>query len=157
EVAADDRHRTVRVVTETEDEPVGETRSAAVHDVAPSGHPDRDAPLRAREDRRAVDAMVLPGVVDERFAPGQAQHLDSVFPAWSPALDVLVERLVLDEVPPDADTKSEAAVREQVDLGRLLRDQRRLPLGENEDGGDELQRAGYRRDETEEHERLVEG
>ena len=45
------------------------------------------------------------------------------------------ERLVLDGVPADAEAEAEAPAREHVDLGRLLREQRRLPLGQDDDAG----------------------
>ena len=65
------------------------------------------------------------------------------------------ERVVLHRVPADADAESEAAFAQDVDLGRLLRHERGLPLREDDHAGDqlELRDAG---EEAEQHERLVE-
>ena len=46
-------------------------------------------------------------------------------------------------------------MREQIDLGGLLRDERGLPLRQDDDAGDELERRD-RGEVAEEHERLVE-
>ena len=69
--------------------------------------------------------------------------------------NVLAERLVLDRVPADADAEAEPAAGEQVDLGRLLGDERGLALRQDDDPGDELELRA-RGEVAEQHERLVE-
>ena len=49
------------------------------------------------------------------------------------------ERVVLELVPADAEPESETTAAEQVDLGRLLGQQRRLALRPDQDGGGEGQ------------------
>ena len=56
---------------------------------------------------------------------------------------------------PIPDSEAEPAAGEQVDLGRLLGDERCLALGEDHDAGGEFERRA-RREEAEQHERLVE-
>jgi hypothetical protein len=84
------------------------------------------------------------------------QKLHLALDPLPPVGEVLAQGLVLDGVPSEADTEPEPAAGEKVDFGRLLGDQGRLPLRENDDPGDELQRCESGQ-VAEEHERLVEG
>ena len=65
------------------------------------------------------------------------------------------ERLVLDGVPAEPDAEPEPSLGQQVDLGGLLGDERRLALGQDDHAGDQLER-GARGEVAEQHERLVE-
>ena len=55
-------------------------------------------------------------------------------------VNVSPERLVLDGVPAQADAEPEPPAGQQVDLGGLLGHQRRLPLRQDDDAGDEFER-----------------
>jgi len=72
-------------------------------------------------------------------------------------VDVLAERLELDRVPADADAQAQPSPREDVDRGRLLGDEGRLTLGQDENAGGQLDAPRDRGAEREEGEGLVEG
>ena len=63
--------------------------------------------------------------------------------------EVLVERLVLHPVPPDAHAEAQPAAREQVELSRLLGDEHGLALRQDQDAGDQLERGGDGSEEAE--------
>ena len=71
-------------------------------------------------------------------------------------MEVLAERLELDEVPAEPDAEPEVPASEDVDLGRLLRDERGLPLRQHEHAGDELEAGDDRGQVAEQDEQLVE-
>ena len=60
--------------------------------------------------------------------------------AAPPVAEVLAERLILHLVPADPDAEAESPPGEQVDLGRLLRDQGGLALGQDDHASDQFQR-----------------
>ena len=78
-------------------------------------------------------------VVEDGLRPEAAHQLDLLLEAAAAVREVLAERLVLDEVPADAEAEPELPVRQQVDLGRLLREQRRLALRRDDDARHELE------------------
>ena len=55
--------------------------------------------------------------------------------AGTPVAEVLVQPFVLDLVPADADAEAQPAAAEDVDLGRLLGDEGRLPLRQDQHPG----------------------
>jgi hypothetical protein len=69
--------------------------------------------------------------------------------------EVLPQPVILDIVPADPHPEPHAAAAEYVDLRRLLGDERRLPLRENEHPGYQLQSLRDRRHKPEQHEDLV--
>ena len=69
--------------------------------------------------------------------------------------EILTERFVFDGIPADADTETQPAAAEQIDLGRLLGDQRGLSLRQDDDAGDELQLLGHGGEVAVHDERLV--
>ena len=73
------------------------------------------------------------------LGPQRAQHGDLLLQNGAPLLERHSERVVLHLVPPDAEPEAEAPAAEQVDLGRLLGQQRGLALRPDEDGGGEGQ------------------
>ena len=93
---------------------------------------------------------------DKVLAPEAAKDLHLLFHPPPPVAEVLVQGLELDRVPADADAEAHAPATEDVELGRLLGDERGLALREDEDGGRELDALGDRREVGEEQERLVE-
>ena len=84
-----------------------------------------------------------------------SHQLDLLAHAPAAIGEVGAERLVLDRVPTEADAEPEPAVGEQIDLGGLLGDERRLALRQDDDARDELERRD-RGEVAEQHERLVE-
>ena len=88
--------------------------------------------------------------------PEAAQQFDLLGRPRAAVAEVLTKSLVLDGVPADADAQAEPATAEKIDFGRLLRDQRRLALRQDDDPGDELERSGDRGEVAIHHERLVE-
>src|SRR5207248_6648719 len=98
--------------------------------------PDRDRPLdRQRVEPGLVDAVVASLDGDHRLAPEAAHYVELLLHPPGAVLEILAERLELDVVPADADAEPEAAAIEHVDLGRLLGDERRLPLRQDDDAG----------------------
>ena len=77
--------------------------------------------------------------VDDRLRPEPPQQVDLLLGAPAAVVEVLAERLELDVVPADPDAEPQTPAGEHVDLGRLLRDERRLPLRQDEHAGDELE------------------
>ena len=71
-------------------------------------------------------------------------------------MEVLPEGLVLDPVPADADTEAEPSAGQQVDVGRLPRNERSLALREDEDAGGEADPLGDAGQVGEHHEWVVE-
>src|SRR3546814_10853135 len=65
---------------------------------------------------------------DEFPRPQQAQQLRLLADAAGAGAEILPHRLVLDGVPAEADAEEQPPARQHVDLGRLLGDQRRLPM-----------------------------
>src|SRR4029450_11030128 len=74
-----------------------------------------------------------------------------------PRFSNVSQGLELDLAPADADAQAQPAAREHVHRGRLLGDEGRLPLSEDEDAGDQLDTAGDRSAEAEQDEGLVQG
>ena len=118
-------------------------------------HPDRDRPLRAGVDSRIAHPVEAPLECEQRLLPEPAQEPHLLLDAASPRAEVLTERLVLDVVPAVPDAEDQPAAGEQVDLRRLLRHQRGLPLGQDQDVRDQPQPRGHGREEAEQHQRLV--
>src|SRR5207249_2284642 len=69
--------------------------------------------------------------------------------------EVLIQALELEGIPADAEAEAQAAAREVVDLGRLLREEGGLALGHDDDFGRELEARRYRAQVGEEHQWLV--
>ena len=94
--------------------------------------------------------------VHDLLRPKRAEDGDLFLDPLAAVGEAHSKRLVLHLIPADANTENEAPRRQNVHLCRLLRHERRLPLGENEDRGCELQPRGDRGQITEQHERFVE-
>ena len=63
---------------------------------------------------------ILAVEVDEPLGPEPAEERDLLFGATAAVVEVLAQRFVLERVPADADTETQAATREDVHLGCLL-------------------------------------
>ena len=94
--------------------------------------------------------------VDHGLGPQPPQDLDLLLGAPAAVPEVLAERLELDVVPAEPDAEAQPPAGEQVDLGRLLGDQRRLPLRQDEHAGDQLEPRRDRGQVAEQDEELVE-
>ncbi len=119
--------------------------------------PDRDGSLhRVRGQAGGLDVVEATVDGDALGGPQRAQHRDLLLQDGGPLLERHAEGVVLHLVPPDPETEAEAAAAEQVDLRRLLRQQRGLALGPDEDGGGEREVSAAR--QVGEHgQRLAEG
>ena len=100
--------------------------------------------------------MELAPVVDDVLGPQPPQQLDLLRLPGSASRERHVEGFVLDLVPARADAKPKAVPGEDGELGGLLGDESRLPLGEDHHAGAESDPARRRRHEREQRERLVE-
>ena len=134
------RRRPAAVERPLREEAVREASRAPERRLGGAADPDRDRPLDGeRVDPGARDAVPAALEVDDRLGPEPAHHLDLLLRAPAAVAEVLAERLELDEVPAEPDAEPEVPAREDVDLGRLLRDERGLPLRQHEHAGDELE------------------
>ena len=122
---------------------VGEPRDAAHGHVegrrttrGTGADPDRDRALhRQRLDAGMADPVPLALIIDNLLRPQQAQHLDLLLAALAARTPVLVQRLVFDRIPADANAQPQTPAAEHVNLRRLLGHQRRLPLRQDDDAG----------------------
>ena len=136
---------------------IGQARGAPHDHLALAPHPDRDAPpRRQRIDPRVGNAMPLPVERHQLLGPERAHDRDLLLDALAAILEVLAQRLELDGVPADAHAEPQAPARQHVDGGRLLGDERGLPLREDQDARRQPQSAGHAGEKAEQHERLVE-
>ena len=111
---------------------------------------------RAGIDAGAVEVVICALEVHQRLGPELAHDGDLLGDAPAPGVEVLVQRLVLDVVPADAHTQTQAPAGEDVHRGGLLGHQRGLALREDDDAGYQLQPPGAGPEVAEEHEGLVE-
>jgi hypothetical protein len=91
------------------------------------------------------------------FAPEFAQELHLLLLTPAAGVEALPQGLVLDVVPTDADAETAAPAGEQVDIGHLPRNERRLALRQNQNARHQLDPPGERGEVSEHHERVVEG
>ncbi len=118
--------------------------------------PDRNRPLhRQRRQPGGGHGLVLAFGRHRPLGPQPAQQRNLLGHPPTAIGEVLTERLILHRVPAQADPEAEVAIGQQVDLGGLLGDQRRLALRQDDDAGDELKR-DQRGKVAERDERLVE-
>ena len=94
---------------------------------------------RQRSQPRRPDVVEASVDGDAPLGPQGAQHGDLLLQNGRPLLERHAERVVLELVPADAEPEPEAPAAEQVDLGRLLRQQCRLALRPDQDGRGEGQ------------------
>ena len=102
-----------------------------------------------------ADAVELAAKVHDRLGPQRAQHGDLLRAAAAAIVEGLVEGLELDGVPAHADPKAQPAAAEDVDLGRLLGHERRLPLREDQDAGGQREPGGDGGEVRHQRQRLV--
>ena len=79
---------------------------------------------------------------DQLLGPERPHYVDLLLAAYASIVEVLSQRLVFDVVPPYADSQPQPSAAKEVHLGSLLRNQGRLPLGQNEDARRQLQLLG---------------
>ncbi len=136
---------------------VGDPAHAAQCGGGIGADPDRDGTLH-RQRRQPGGLNVVEASVHGHapLGPQGAQHGDLLLQDGTSLLERHPQRVVLHLVPADPEPEPEAAAAEQVDLGRLLGEQRRLALGPDQDGGreGEVRAAGQVR---EHRQRLAEG
>ncbi len=103
------------------------------------------------------EVVVLAVEAEHILGPQASHQLDLLLLPLAPGAELLIEGVVLDRVPADADTEHEPVARQNCELGRLLGDEHRLALREDQDRRDQIDAGGARREEPEQHHRLVEG
>src|SRR6202035_4897305 len=97
--------------------------------------PDRHPPRRrARVDPGIIDMMELALILDVRLGPQRLHDPHLIGRALAAGVEILVEAGKLDLVPADPDAEPEPAVAaaQHVEARRLLGDQRRLALREDQ-------------------------
>ena len=88
--------------------------------------------------------------------PEGAEQTDLLLETAASRPEVLAQRLVLDVVPAHPHAEDQPSARERRHLRRLLCDERRLPLRQDQHARPELDSTGEAGQESEQHERLVE-
>ncbi len=91
-----------------------------------------------------------------RLGPQRLHDPHLLLGAAAAIVEILVERDELDVVPADPDAEPEPAAAQHAEAGRLLRDQRRLALRQDQDAGREAELARASGQIAEQHERIVE-
>src|SRR6267378_1603726 len=125
--------------------------------VPAASHPYGDRALhRKGVEAGPVDPMPSSVEVHDLLRPERPQNGDLLLDPLATIGEAHPERLVRDLVPSDADPKDKTAARQDVHLRRLFRDDRRLPLGQDEHRGGEPQPDRDRGEVAEQDERLVE-
>src|SRR5690606_31903546 len=152
-----ERDSEVRWVPIQREPAVREAPDTFEHAIGAAAHPDRNPPRRPWLDAGERDAVEAALEVHDRFLEEASQEEDLLLYAAAPGVEVLTERFVLDGVPPDAYSQAEASLREDLEISRLFRDERRLALRQDDDRRHEFQERRHRREVREEHERLGEG
>jgi len=104
-----------------------------------------------------MSVMVVARECHQRLSPQFAHHLDLLLEHVRARAEVGAERLVLCPVPSNSDRQSQSSTTEQIDRRHLLRNHRRLALGQDHHTGHEFESCGDPSEMTEEHEDLVEG
>ena len=74
---------------------------------------------------------------DVRLRPQRLHHLHLLLRAAAAVVKVLVQAGEFHRVPADADAQPEAAAAQHIETGGLLRDQRGLPLRQDQHAGGE--------------------
>jgi hypothetical protein len=90
-----------------------------------------------------------------RRGPQFLHDLDLLFGAAAAIVEILVEPLKLDLVPTDPDPEPEAATRKHVEAGRLLGDEHRLALRQDQHPGRKAELLGAARQIAEQYKRVV--
>ena len=99
----------------------------------------------------------LAGEADMRLGPQRLHDAHLFRRAAAAIVEILVEPLKLDLVPADPDPEPEPAAAQDVERGRLLRDQHRLALRQDQDAGGKADLPGAAGEKAEQHERIVVG
>ena len=140
-----------------EDEAVRQSRRPVESRLSRPTKPDRDGASRSRHQGRPVHPVEAAGEVDDRLCEQPAEQADLLLLPGATGSEVLPEGLVLDVVPADPHPQAQPAPGQEVDVGRLACDERRLALGEDQDPGGKADPLGDGSQVGEHHERVVEG
>ena len=95
--------------------------------------------------------------IHDGLGPQRPEDGNLLLAAPPPIVKIRIEGFKLHGIPANPDPKAEAAPADEIDLRRLLGDQGRLTLRENEDTGDEFQRRRAGRQIPHHHQGFVEG
>src|SRR5262245_20755322 len=106
---------------------------AAERGVDMAAEPDRHAArLGARVDAAVVELVELALERDMRLGPRRLHEAHLLLGTLAAGVEVHAETLELDLVPAYADAQAKTAVAQDIEAGRLLGDQRRLALGQDQ-------------------------
>jgi hypothetical protein len=142
--------------TTEENETVREPGSPVERGLAMTSKPDRDGTRRLGHERRSVNAIEATRELDDGFCKQPAKERDLLFLPGPPGVEVLSEGIVLDVVPADPYTEAESTAGQEIDIGRLPRDERGLALRKDEDSCSETDPLGDAGQIREHHKRVME-
>ena len=112
---------------------VGDSSDAVEDSRRTATEPDGNfSPGREWIDSRVRDGVPLALEFDAGLRPELTKNIDLFFAPSAAVTEVFSEYLVLDGIPARTDTEPEPPAAEYVEGGRLLGDQRGLPLREDE-------------------------
>src|SRR5207253_9881066 len=137
---------------------VGDLGDPLEHGLGDAAHPYRNGALDGeRVDASSVEVMIRALERHHRLGPELPHDGDLLADTAAPRVKVLVQGLVLDVVPADAHAEAQAPAAGDVPRRSLLGHDGSLPLGQDDDAGDELEAPRARAQVTEQNKDLVEG
>ena len=110
---------------------------------------------RPRVDAGIVDRVPAALEADMRLGPQRLHDLHLLLRAAAAIVEILVEPDELDLVPADPDAEPEPAAAQHVEAGRLLGDERRLALRQDQHAGREAELRRAAGEIAEQDERVV--
>ncbi len=123
-----------------------------------AAEPDRHAAgFRPRIDAAVVELVELALELHVRLGPQRLHEAHLLLGALAAGVEIHAQPLELDLVPADPDAEAKAALAQRVQAGRLLGDQRRLALRQDQHAGGKAQLLRDAGQEGEQHERVVIG
>lgn len=139
-----------------EDEAIREPGGPLEGDIAMPSEPDRDGLRRLRQERRPVNPIEAAREVDNRLCKQPTQKLNLLLLPGAAGMEVLPKSFVFDVVPADTYAKPQSTTRQEINVGRLPRDERRLALRKDKDTRGETETLRHGCQIREHHERVME-
>jgi hypothetical protein len=125
---------------------------------ASSPHPDRNGTLHGQRVEPGMTHPVPPAhKIHDWLGPQRPENGNLLLAAPPPIVKIFVEGFKLHRIPPNSHSQAKAAPADEIDLRRLLGDQRRLTLGKNKYARDEFKRRRTRGEIPQHDERFMKG
>src|SRR5262245_52155775 len=113
---------------------------------SPTTKPQGNGTLdRQRVEASVTDMVPAPMEVDHFLRPQGPHHGNLFLRALATIMEILTQSLIFRRVPANANAQAQASAAQHIDFRRLLCDQRRLPLAQNDDCCYQLDALGHSR------------